>query len=218
MGERPRHRPPPGRVAPPWAGSPESWEREAGARRGAGGYQSRGSISCHLERGGLCPLGDELPRATFQGKTRCPPRAAPGPAGQRRPPQAGRLRPAVPQPSRQPGPRPPWLAARSHPALLASQGLRAPTPCWAESGGRCRPRTPAAREPRPAGAGKGLRRGGGRVGWGEAKLSSSRPSPRCSRMTGETRRRGGHLDSGRQRGSPEEPGAGQRCPLTEIQP
>lgn len=166
MGERPRHRLPPrasgatlGRLAP-----------ELGERTGCAVRRWGLSISridkLPLGEGRLCPLGDELPRATFQRKTRCPPRAAPGPAGQRRPPEAGRLRPAVPQPARQPGPRPPRLASQSHPARRASLGLRAPTPCRAECGGRCHPRTPAARAGR---CGERPEAGwGGRMGGGQA--------------------------------------------------
>lgn len=148
---------------------PKGWENRAGAPRGAGGYQSRGSISCHLERGGLCPLGDELPRATFHGTARCPRRAALGPAGQRRPPRAGRLRPAAPRPARSP----PWLAARAR--------------RWLTAGGML-PRTP-----RPGGAGEGPEVGGG------APAPVLKAVSQEESVTGETRRRARHLDIGRKR-------------------
>lgn len=130
VGGRPRRPPPPGRVAPPWVGSPRSWRA-----RGAGGYPSRGSISRRWRgRAGWSPR-----RPVTQGnlsRDRRPPRAAP-----RRGHRAAA--PACPRPRRPLRPRSPL----SGPAGTGRSGLS-----WLL--GWMPPRTPVASERGPVGAGR----------------------------------------------------------------
>lgn len=119
--------------------------------------------------------------------------------------RAGAGRAAAPARSRAPAPRgSPALPPPARPAVPPCSSL------WADGRGMP-PRThPASGERGPAGAGKGL---GAGAGGGE--LARWRRSQRKSRVTGETKRRARHSDTGRQRARL--PRARTDCPLPETQ-